>query len=86
MKAVDACYQLYKEIENIVEEKLGYAKYDKTFRAKVIDQISETKYKVLYKNVEYLVTCDLKVKIGDIVWVCAPQNNWDNLYVERKEI
>jgi len=56
-------------------------KYDKTFRAKVIKQDSSGKYKVLYKNKEYTVRCDRELLSPDLVWVCAPQNNWDELFI-----
>lgn len=56
-------------------------KYDKTFRAKVINQVSTGKYKVLYKNKEYTVRCDKELLVPDMVWVCAPQNNWDELFI-----
>lgn len=55
--------------------------YDKTFRAKVVDTKSNNKLIVSYKNKEYIVRNYGKVKIGDAVWVCAPGNNWDELYI-----
>ncbi|EXG87860.1 hypothetical protein K413DRAFT_4761 [Clostridium sp. ASBs410] len=82
MNAIDACYQMYKDIEKMITEKIKTIRYDRTFRAKITSQISANKYKILYKNKEYPASCDIKAKIGDIVWVCAPRNNWDELYVQ----
>ncbi|MFT4107156.1 MAG: hypothetical protein QM657_15485 [Lacrimispora sp.] len=82
MKAMNACYQIYKDIERMITEKTRNMSYDKTFRAKVIDQISADKYTILYKNKGYPASCGWKVKIGDVVWVCAPRNNWNELYIQ----
>ena len=56
--------------------------YDRTFRAKVIGQISGGKYQVLYKNNTYTISCDGVLSPDQLVWVHVPENNWDALYVE----
>lgn len=83
MKAMNACYQIYKDIERMVTEKTRNMSYDKTFRAKIVDQISTNKYTILYKNKGYPASCGWNVKIGDAVWVCAPRNNWNELYIQQ---
>lgn len=82
MNAIDACYQMYKDIEKMITEKIKTIRYDRTFRAKITSQISANKFNILYKKKEYPASCDIKAKIGDIVWVCAPENNWDELYIQ----
>lgn len=68
---------------NYLFTNIGNAlKFDKTFRAKVIGKESNGKYKVLYKNKEYLAKCDGTLNIDDMVWVCAPKNDWNELYVQ----
>lgn len=69
---------------SVVEEIIKHSPFNKTFRAKIIDQVSTDKYKVQYKNVEYIVFYDGEAKIGDTVWVCVPQNNWDKLYIQSQ--
>lgn len=87
MNAIDACYQLCRDFEKMLTNKLKNIRYDKTFRAKILECISDGKYKVLYKNKEYLAKSDYSLDIGDLVWVCAPENNWNELYVQGfKEI
>jgi hypothetical protein len=82
MNAIDACYQMYKDLDKMITEKIKRIQCDKTFRAKITGQISADKYKIFYKNKECTVTCDGSVNVGDWVWVCAPCNNWDDLYIQ----
>lgn len=56
--------------------------YDKTFRAKIVEIISTNKCRVLYRGIEYSAKYDEMISVGDMVWVCAPSNNWDELYVQ----
>lgn len=85
MNAIDACYQMYKDIEKMITEKTKTIRYDRTFRAKITSQISANKYKILYKKKEHPASCDIKAKIGDMVWVCAPENNWNRLYIQSSK-
>lgn len=73
--------RIAEDINYLFTSKADTLKYDKTFRAKVIGQISANKYKVLYKNKEYNVRCDRELLAPNMVWVCAPQNNWDELFI-----
>lgn len=54
---------------------------DKTFKAKVTEIVTENKVKVLYCGNAYTVFTSIYCDIGDIVMVCAPCNNWKELYV-----
>lgn len=60
---------------------LSKAKFDKTFKAKVIENVKDNKYKVLYKGQEYTATSEADLTENQIVKVCAPQNNWNELFV-----
>lgn len=74
-----------KSIVTETKKIIGKAPYDKTFKAKIIRQISATKYCILYKGREYTAKAkDFFYKpVGSIVWVCAPENNWKELYIEE---
>ena len=74
--------KMAEDINYLFTRKADALKYDKTFRGKVIRQESTSKYKVLHKNKEYPVKSDYKLSVGDLVWICAPCNNWDELYVK----
>ena len=73
--------RIAEDINYLFTSKADALKYDRTFRAKVIGQETNGKYKVLYKDKEYMTKSDISLNIDDLVWVCAPENNWDSLFV-----
>lgn len=78
--------QAAQNIENIlstITDLINIASFNKSFRATVTQNVNNAKYKVSYKNREYSVKSDYILDVGDIVWVCAPGNDWDSLFVQR---
>ncbi|MEY8338478.1 pyocin knob domain-containing protein [Lachnospiraceae bacterium 62-35] len=77
--------ELWNEISNSlfthVKNLISRAPYDKTFNAKVLKKLSDRKYQILYKNARYTARYNGLVNIGDIVHVCAPKNNWSELFI-----
>lgn len=69
-------------LEN-VKMALQKSNFDKTFKAKVTE-VSNGKVKVLYCNNTYTVSSSTTCKAGDYVMVCAPCNNWQDLFVVTK--
>lgn len=57
------------------------ANFDRTFKAKIIGKISDNRYQILYRGHKYSVTSEAEVYTDQIVRVCAPQNNWSELFV-----
>ncbi|WP_313186326.1 hypothetical protein [Lacrimispora sp.] len=82
MNAIDACYQMYKDIEKMITEKIRTIRYEKTFRATVTKKVNNNIYKVSHKNAEYRVKSYYDLIVGDLVWVCVPGGNWDSLFVQ----
>ena len=82
MNFQDVYKKIAEDINYLFTNMANTLKYDKTFRAKVISQESTGKYKILYKNVEYTAKCDGRLNAGDLVWVFAPRNDWNELYVQ----
>ena len=64
-----------------IRELINSASFNKSFRAKVTQKLSNKKYKVYYKKREYSVLSDFILEVDNMVWVCAPQNNWDSFFV-----
>ena len=60
---------------------LNRAKFDKTFKAKIVSNLGNNKYQILYKGENYTVTSNMSLNIDQMVFVCAPQNNWSELFV-----
>lgn len=70
----DICKQLKKEIYR--EDRS-----DHSFKAKIVEKINDTKYKVLYCGKTYTVSSSIICEVGGMVRVCAPCNNWQDLFV-----
>ena len=66
------------QIHNMIKSK-SYS--DKTFTAKVTEIVNTSKCRVLYCGNTITVSTTIPVEIGNIVRVCAPCNNWKDLYV-----
>lgn len=62
-------------------DMLKKAEFDKTFKAKVTGKVSEGKYQVLYRGASYTAAFPGSLAVGQMVYVRAPQNHWDELYI-----
>lgn len=65
----------------MVHKTIQQSKYDKTFKAQVIGKASEGKYRIRYKGKEYTASCQASLSSEQIVRVCAPQNDWSDLFI-----
>lgn len=70
-----------KTILNQVKKAIDKAPFDKTFTATVAQSISTRKYTVLYNGKFLNVYSVYECAVGDVVRVCAPQNDWNKLFV-----
>jgi|GEM_PF-4684274 len=50
MNTIEACYQIYKDIEKMITEKMKHIRYDKSFRATVTKKVNNDIYKVSHQN------------------------------------
>lgn len=57
---------------------------DKTIKTRIIATKGNGKYEILYSGNKYIVSSSISCNINDYVWVCAPCNNWNNLFVVCK--
>ena len=57
---------------------------DKTFKAQVTENKGNSKYKVKYCGNDYTVSSSIALMVGDYIRVCAPCNNWNDLFVVCK--
>lgn len=69
-------------IRIMVNQFISKAKYDVTFRAMVITKKDTNKYEIEYRGKRYVLQSRIPLTDGDFVTVCAPQNNWSNLYIQ----
>ena len=82
MNLQDVYKKLAEDINYLFSAASDTLKFDRTFRAKVIGPTSEGKYTLSYKNKILTARCRCKLKPDDMVWVCAPCNDWSSLYIQ----
>lgn len=68
-------------IRGAIEQAISKAAYDKTFKAVVLGKTAGGKYLVQYRNCRYTAFSSAELKENSVVYVCAPQNNWSELFV-----
>ena len=78
----------YKEfaetILSYVQKSIDTKSYsDKTFKCQITGKVKD-KYQVLYCGNIYTVSSSISCEIGDLVRVCAPCNNWNDLFIVCK--
>lgn len=81
-KTLDGLNYIVEAINNIVEPKVNSLKYDKTYRGKITQVISDNLYKVQINGVEYELPYSENLSVGQIVRVKAPLNNFSDIYIE----
>jgi len=80
MNNTDYSNAIKQMTQSLVEAFGKKDKSDKTFTAKVT-VVYGTKCKVLYSGNTYTVSSSIPCSVGDMVRVCAPCNNWQDLFV-----
>lgn len=79
-EAVDSIVNTVLSVVSKAIEK--YGKYDRTFTANVIDVLSsQNKCIVMYNGTFYTASTTVTVSRGDLVRVCVPCNNWNDIFV-----
>lgn len=78
--AVDSIVEVMLSTMSKAIEK--YGKYDRTFNANVIDVFkNQNKCLVMYNGTSYTASTTIDVSLGDLVRVCVPCNNWNDIFV-----
>ena len=57
------------------------AKFDKTYKCRVISKIADNKYMVQKDGISHIVTSNGVYSEDDIVYVLLPENNWINAII-----
>jgi len=57
------------------------AKFDKTYKCRVVSRISDNKYIVIKDNVEHTVIGKNTYEPNQFVYVLLPENNWTNAII-----
>lgn len=78
-----------KEISNALSDAIftvcnkiiSKAKFDKTYKCRVISKVSDGRYVIIKDNVEHVVVGACEYSTNEIVQVLLPQNNWKDAFI-----
>ena len=57
------------------------AKFDKTYKCRIVSKVADNKYLVSKDNVQHLVSGNGTYTVNQIVYVLLPENNWKNAII-----
>lgn len=72
---------LSETIIDVCNKIIASAKFDKTYRCRVISKVADNKYLVSKDNVQHLVSGKGTYNANQIVYVLLPENNWKNAII-----
>lgn len=79
-EAVDSIVETVLSVVSKAIEK--YGKYDRTLTANVIDVLNnQGKCTVMCNGTSYTASTTVDVVVGDLVRICVPCNNWNDIFV-----
>lgn len=71
-----------KVINEVIDLKLHKARFDRSYQGRVIEILGGDKCSIEMNGQKYTARYYREnLSAGDIVWVCAPRNDWNNLYI-----
>ena len=73
---------IIQAIQNMIEPQLDKLRYDRTYRAKVLEKVKDGVYRVQINGSEYQIKYNGNLNIGSVVKVKAPLNNFSDIYPE----
>lgn len=80
----EAVKTMTKSILKAIKKSIDTKSYsDKTFKCQITGKVKD-KYQILYCGNTYSVSSSIPCEIGDLVRVCAPCNNWNDLFIVCK--
>ena len=68
-------------IFTVCNKIISKAKFDKTYKCRVVRKISDKKYLVIKDNVEHVVDGSFDYEVNQIVRVLLPQNSWTDAFI-----
>lgn len=68
-------------IFTVCNKIISSAKFDKTYRCRIVSKISNNKYIVIKDNTEHVVTGKETYETNQVVYVLLPENNWNNALI-----
>lgn len=83
MNYIEILKKWLDDVELLINDKIKNISRDITFKAQVVEKISDEKYKILYKKQYHTAWCLANLTMGSVVRVCAPGNDWNELFINQ---
>ena len=68
-------------IFTVCNKIISNAKFDKTYKCRIISKVSDNKYIVIKDNIEHAVIGKNTYEVNQFVYVLLPENNWANAII-----
>lgn len=68
-------------IVTVCNKIISKAKFDKTYKCRIVRKLSDNKYVVVKDNIEHTVYGRSNYESEQIVRVLLPQNNWTEAFI-----
>ncbi|GEM_PF-2645598 len=81
MNIIEVYKKIADDINLLIDTKVKNVSRDFTFKAQIVEPVDAGTYRILYKNAHYTARCSAALAPGDIVFVCAPANDWSELFI-----
>lgn len=75
--------EMAKAYVTVLKKLEDVAHSDRTFTCQIVGKV-KNKYQVKYNGQIYVVSSSIPCENGDYVRVCAPCNNWEDLFIVCK--
>lgn len=72
---------LLDAIFTVCNKIISNAKFDKTYKCRVVTVLSDNKYIVMKDNIKHAVIGKGTYEIDQVVYVLLPENNWLNAII-----
>lgn len=72
---------LFDAIFTVCNKVVTSAKFDKTYKCRVVSQVSENKYIVIKDDIEHTVIGKNSYSVNQVVYVLLPLNDWRNAFI-----
>ena len=72
---------LSEAIFTVCNKIISKAKFDKTYKCRIVEKISDNKYVIIKDSVTHVVSGSSTYEVGQIVRVLLPQNSWSDAII-----
>lgn len=82
----NAINTISRSIIQAAKQLISDATFDKTYQGRITEVLANNQYKVAIYGNEYTAysSCGLTFKMNDSVWLTAPQNDFDSIYISGR--